>query len=104
MICGRGEGLTVIEDQKDMAAAAREAGATVIVGDATKESILRQAGLEDASTLLIALPEGIEAGDRKSVGEGKGVAVRVDLGGRRILKKQKNDESKHTKMTTYATY
>ena len=62
MICGRGEGLTVIEDQKDMAAAAREAGATVIVGDATKESILRQAGLEDASTLLIAIPEGIEAG------------------------------------------
>ena len=46
LICGRGEGLTVIEDQKDMAAAAREAGATVIVGDATKESILRQAGLE----------------------------------------------------------
>jgi CPA2 family monovalent cation:H+ antiporter-2 len=62
LICGRGEGLTVIEDQKDMAAAAREAGATVIVGDATKESILRQAGLEDASTLLIAIPEGVEAG------------------------------------------
>ena len=62
MICGRGEGLTVIEDQKDMAAAAREAGATVIVGDATKESILRQAGLDEASTLLIAIPEGVEAG------------------------------------------
>lgn len=62
LICGRGEGLTVIEDQKDMAAAARAAGATVIVGDATKESILRQAGLEDASTLLIAIPEGVEAG------------------------------------------
>jgi CPA2 family monovalent cation:H+ antiporter-2 len=62
MICGRGEGLTVIEDQKDMAAAAREAGATVIVGDATKESILRQAKLDTASTLLIAIPEGVEAG------------------------------------------
>ncbi|NIJ38614.1 CPA2 family monovalent cation:H+ antiporter-2 [Sphingopyxis panaciterrae] len=62
LICGRGEGLTVIEDQKDMAAAAREAGATVIVGDATKESILRQAGLDEASTLLIAIPEGVEAG------------------------------------------
>jgi len=62
LICGRGEGLTVIEDQKDMAAAAREAGATVIVGDATKESILRQAGLDTASTLLIAIPEGVEAG------------------------------------------
>ncbi|MFZ5725020.1 MAG: YbaL family putative K(+) efflux transporter [Pseudomonadota bacterium] len=62
LICGRGEGLTVIEDQKDMAAAARAAGATVIVGDATKESVLRQAGLNDASTLLIAIPEGVEAG------------------------------------------
>ncbi len=62
MICGRGEGLTVIEDQKDMAAAAQAAGATVIIGDATKESILRQAGIEDASTLLIAIPEGVEAG------------------------------------------
>ncbi|QCB53178.1 Kef family K(+) transporter [Sphingopyxis sp. PAMC25046] len=62
MICGRGEGLTVIEDQKDMAAAAEAAGATVIIGDATKESILRQAGLDAASTLLIAIPEGVEAG------------------------------------------
>ena len=62
LICGRGEGLTVIEDQKDMAAAARATGATVIVGDATKESILRQAGLDTASTLLIAIPEGVEAG------------------------------------------
>ena len=53
---------TVIEDQKDMAAAARATGATVIVGDATKESILRQAGLDTASTLLIAIPEGVEAG------------------------------------------
>src|SRR3546814_10269555 len=28
-------------------------------------------------------------GDRKSVGSGKGVSVRVDLGGRRIIKKKK---------------
>jgi CPA2 family monovalent cation:H+ antiporter-2 len=62
LICGRGEGLTVIEDERDMAATARAAGATVIVGDATKESVLRQAGLEEASTLLIAIPEGVEAG------------------------------------------
>ncbi|MDK2760344.1 MAG: Kef family K(+) transporter [Sphingopyxis sp.] len=62
LICGRGDGLMVIEDQKDMAAAARDAGATVIVGDATKESILRQAGIDTATTLLIAIPEGVEAG------------------------------------------
>ncbi|WP_439566884.1 YbaL family putative K(+) efflux transporter [Sphingopyxis sp.] len=62
LICGRGAGLTVIEDERDMAATARAAGATVIIGDATKESILRQAGLDAAATLLIAIPEGVEAG------------------------------------------
>ncbi|WP_374525607.1 YbaL family putative K(+) efflux transporter [Sphingopyxis sp.] len=62
LICGRGTGLTVIEDQKDMAAAAEAAGATVIVGDATKESVLRKAGLDTARTLLVAIPEGAEAG------------------------------------------
>jgi CPA2 family monovalent cation:H+ antiporter-2 len=60
LICGRGAGLVVIEDQKDMAAEA--AGATVIVGDATKESVLRKAGLDTARTLLVAIPEGAEAG------------------------------------------
>ncbi|WP_447765221.1 YbaL family putative K(+) efflux transporter [Sphingopyxis panaciterrae] len=62
LLCGRGETLTVIEDQKDMAAAAGAAGATVIVGNAASESVLRQAGLDSASTLLIAIPEGVEAG------------------------------------------
>ena len=62
LICGRGERLTVIEDQKDMAAAAKAAGATVIIGDATKESVLRKAGLDTARTLLVAIPEGAEAG------------------------------------------
>ncbi|MBN8804931.1 MAG: Kef family K(+) transporter [Sphingopyxis terrae] len=62
LLCSRGEALVVIEDQKDMAAAARAAGATVIVGDATKESVLRQAQIDTAATLLIAIPEGVEAG------------------------------------------
>src|SRR3546814_14320137 len=31
--------------------------------------------------------------DRKSVVEGKSVSVRVDLGGRRIIKKKKNNQS-----------
>lgn len=62
MLCSRGEALVVIEDQKDMAAAAKAAGATVIVGDATKESVMRQAQIDTAQTLLIAIPEGVEAG------------------------------------------
>jgi len=62
LLCGKGEALTVIEDQKDRAAAAGEAGAKVIIGNAASESVLRQAGLDSASTLLIAIPEGVEAG------------------------------------------
>lgn len=62
LVCGRGERLTVIEEQGDMAAAAERAGATVIIGNAAKESVLRQAQIESATTLLIAIPEGVEAG------------------------------------------
>src|SRR3546814_12186979 len=40
-----------------------------------------------------------DAGDRKSVVEGKSVSVRVDLGGRRITKKQ-NESQKITKHGT----
>src|SRR3546814_20292737 len=37
--------------------------------------------------------------DRKSVVEGKSVSVRVDLGGRRIIKKKKKKKKKHSKNT-----
>src|SRR3546814_14782423 len=33
--------------------------------------------------------------DRKSVGSGKSVSVRVDLGGRRIIKKKKKENKRH---------
>src|SRR3546814_13090659 len=48
-----------------------------------------------------ALPEskGARHPDRKSVVSGKSVSVRVDLGGRRIIKKQKQDV-KNTPITT----
>ncbi|AZI38288.1 YbaL family putative K(+) efflux transporter [Caenibius tardaugens] len=58
----RGEKLTVIEDQRDMAALAEQAGISVIVGDATSASVLELARIDTASTLLLATPEGIEAG------------------------------------------
>src|SRR3546814_12576036 len=38
--------------------------------------------------------------DRKSVVSGKSVSVRVDLGGRRIIKKQSNKTKHHTYKTT----
>src|SRR3546814_17679681 len=38
--------------------------------------------------------------DRKSVVEGKSVSVRVDLGGRRIIKKHRNNTTQATKTST----
>ncbi len=58
----RGEKLTVIEDQRDMAELAEKDGIAVIVADATAPNVLERAGIEAASTLLIAIPEGVEAG------------------------------------------
>src|SRR3546814_20297822 len=37
----------------------------------------------------------VVSGDRKSVVKGKSVSVRVDLGGRRIIKKKNNNQIKH---------
>lgn len=62
LLRGRGEALTVIEDQKDIAAEAEKTGATVIVGNAAQQNVLRQAQIDTAGTLLIAIPEGVEAG------------------------------------------
>ncbi len=58
----RGEELTVVEDQRDMAELAEKAGIRVIVADATAPGVLERAGIESATTLLVAIPEGIEAG------------------------------------------
>src|SRR3546814_14765757 len=43
----------------------------------------------DRTPSFIAAAAGRREGDRKSGVEGKGVSVRVDLGGRRIIKKNK---------------
>src|SRR3546814_13214009 len=39
------------------------------------------------------VPRVIDTINRKGVGEGKGVAVRVDLGGRRMIKKKQTQEN-----------
>jgi len=64
-LVARGLPLTVIEDQHDIAAAAAVAeqpGLQVFVGNASAPGVLEEARIEAASTLLIAVPEGIEAG------------------------------------------
>ncbi len=58
----RGDTLTVIEDQGDTAELAKKAGFTVIVDDAAAHGVLEKARIDAATTLLIAIPEGIEAG------------------------------------------
>lgn len=58
----RGESLLIVEDQPDIARLAQEAGFAVVMGDATSAAVLEQARIDTASTLLIAIPEGIEGG------------------------------------------
>src|SRR3546814_11440751 len=59
-----------------------------VFADAASERLLSLAAQVARSELpvLITGPNG--AGDRKSVVEGKSVSVRVDLGGRRLIKKK----------------
>lgn len=54
--------LAVIEDQGDVAAAAEQDGLSVISGNATDPAVLERAQIGKATTLLIAIPEGVEAG------------------------------------------
>src|SRR3546814_19509699 len=49
-------------------------------------------GHEPADEQALPPPAAADAVDRKSVVEGKRVSVRVDLGGRRIIKKKKRQQ------------
>ncbi|MCR5871944.1 MULTISPECIES: YbaL family putative K(+) efflux transporter [unclassified Sphingomonas] len=52
----------LIEDQADMANAAKEAGLDVVRGNAVDPEALKAAGVDRANALLIAIPEGFEGG------------------------------------------
>jgi CPA2 family monovalent cation:H+ antiporter-2 len=54
--------LILIEDQPDQAARATSDGFEVICGNAVESRILEAAGIARAGTMLIAIPEGYEAG------------------------------------------
>jgi len=58
----RARSFRVIEDQPDMAGQAKADGVNAISGDALDPRILEAAGIREASALLIAIPEGFEAG------------------------------------------
>ncbi|WP_315761678.1 YbaL family putative K(+) efflux transporter [Sphingomonas sp. Y38-1Y] len=54
--------VVIVEDQADVLRDAREAGFDGVRGDATDAAVLARADLSGASTLLVAIPEGYEAG------------------------------------------
>ncbi|WP_160285467.1 YbaL family putative K(+) efflux transporter [Pseudomonas knackmussii] len=59
---GEGTPLVVIEDKREKAAELRERGLSVVVGNAANQDVLNQANLASARWLLIAIPNGFEAG------------------------------------------
>nr|WP_086491135.1 YbaL family putative K(+) efflux transporter [Novosphingobium panipatense] len=54
--------LVIVEERADLARAAREAGHDVVVGNASSDDVLDSAGIHEATRLMIAIPEGFEAG------------------------------------------
>ncbi len=59
---GAGRAMVVIEDRSDLAQTAADLGLPVVVGNATAAHVLREAGIAEATRLVIAIPEGFEAG------------------------------------------
>lgn len=58
----RGRALVVIEEQADFAREAQEAGHEVLIANASSPHVLVEAGIHDASKLIIAIPAGFESG------------------------------------------
>lgn len=58
----KGQSLVLIEEAADIAQLAASQGLSIVVGNAVEPFVLEQAGLREASRLLIAIPEGFEAG------------------------------------------
>src|SRR3546814_12880243 len=88
-------------ERSDMQKGARLAGelttvSELLLGSEGGLSQLRQAArrldrMAAEHPLLAEALASLDRADRKSVVEGKSVSVRVDLGGRRILKKKKSN-------------
>src|SRR3546814_17824812 len=84
-------------DSKREAAADVDAAVAAILaevrkrGDAALIDYTRRFDRLDLPPATLRIPESELEADRKSVVSGKSVAVRVDLGGRRILQKKKKE-------------
>jgi CPA2 family monovalent cation:H+ antiporter-2 len=71
-----GRPVVIVEDQEDRAEEARGDGFEAIHGNAVEERTLERAGIASAGKLLIAVPEGFEAGGIYQ----QALALRPDLG------------------------
>jgi CPA2 family monovalent cation:H+ antiporter-2 len=72
-----GKPVVVIEDSDHDVAAARQAGLEVAFGNAASAQVLRLANLEQASTLLVAISNGYEAGTVCESGRKLNPGVRI---------------------------
>ncbi len=85
----RQSAFVVIEDEHDVAREATAKGISVIRGNAADQNVLRDAGVDVARLLLIAIPEGFEAG---AVAE---KARRMNPGLRIIARAHSDEEVNH---------
>ncbi|MDB5473843.1 MAG: sodium:proton antiporter, partial [Devosia sp.] len=69
--------LVVIEDSDHSVAAARAAGIEVVVGNAASADVLRLANLEGARCLMVAIPNGFEAGTVCEMGRKLSPSIRI---------------------------
>jgi CPA2 family monovalent cation:H+ antiporter-2 len=79
----------LIEEEGDVARRAIEGGLEVVIGNAAEASTLREAGIEDASRLLIAIPEGYEGGVIAARARALNLRLRV------AARAHSNDEVEH---------
>jgi len=79
----------LIDDEADVIGFAQQAGVETVRGNAASKDILSEAGIADAGHLLIAIPEGFEAGGIAEIGKKLNPAVKV------IARAHSKDEVKH---------
>ncbi len=72
-----GAPVLVIEDSDHSVAAARAAGIEVVVGNAASVEVLKLANLEAAQCLMIAIPNGFEAGSICEAGRKLSPSIRI---------------------------
>ena len=79
----------LIDDEADVIGFAQQAGVETVRGNAASKDILSEAGIADAGHLLIAIPEGFEAGGIAEIAKKLNPALKV------IARAHSKDEVKH---------